>query len=318
VTTTFRLRDGAGTAITNLAAFNRVAFAISGPSSDFGALTPPVITPTAVGGGSSGVLTGPDGAGVFTYTTSATLPASATGTWRIGLEARRNVTVNGATVSEAAPNPVLDFSVDGTAVTARRAVVANEKCDDCHGTFSKDFSVHGNLRNRVEYCVVCHNPNVTDVARRKSAVAGGADPATAAIDLKHLIHKIHRGEELEQQPYLVYGFGAAPKNYTALNFGEVRFPGDLRDCETCHLAGTQTLPLPAGVLPTIESVVNGGAEDVVGSIPPVTDACTSCHDSAMVAAHAETNTTASGAEACSVCHGEGSVVAVSVVHAPPP
>src|SRR5205085_1195448 len=32
-------------------------------------------------------------------------------------------------------------------------------------------------------------------------------------------------------------------------------------------------------------------------------------------AHAETNTTGSGAEACGVCHGEGAVEPVSVVHA---
>jgi OmcA/MtrC family decaheme c-type cytochrome len=155
VTVTFRLKNGDGSVITNLAAFNRVAFALSGPTTDFGATTPPVLTPTAFGGGANGTLTGPDGAGVFTYTTAASLPAAATKTWRIGLEARRNVTVNGQSQSEAVPNPVLDFSVDGSAVVARRTVVANENCSGCHGTFSKDFSVHGNLRNNVDYCAVC-------------------------------------------------------------------------------------------------------------------------------------------------------------------
>ena len=70
-----------------------------------------------------------------------------------------------------------------------------------------------------------------------------------------------------------------------------------------------------GLLPTLETVVNGPNEDVVGSIPPVQNACLACHDSDAAAAHAETNTTGSGAEACAVCHGEGSVEAVSVVHA---
>jgi OmcA/MtrC family decaheme c-type cytochrome len=133
--------------------------------------------------------------------------------------------------------------------------------------------------------------------------------------LKELIHKIHRGEDLEHQPYLVYGFGSAPKNYTANDFGDVRFPGDLRDCEKCHTPGTQLLPLPAGLLPTLETVVSAGSELVVGSIPPITSACTSCHDSEAAAAHADTNTSGSGAEACAVCHGEGSVEAVSEVHA---
>jgi OmcA/MtrC family decaheme c-type cytochrome len=315
---TFRLRDGTGDTIESLAGFDRVAFAVSGPTADFGAHAPPVLTAVAVGGGSSGTLAGPDGDGVFTYVTAAALPAEAAKTWRAGLEARRSTTVNGQAVSEAVPNPVLDFSVDGSPVVARRTVVANEKCGSCHGTFSKDLSVHGNLRNRMEYCVVCHNPSGTDFARRANAVGAGADPATASIDLEQMIHKIHRGDALERPPYLIYGFGSAPKGYTAHDFGEVRFPGDLRDCETCHVAGTQTLPLPPDVLPTLETVVNGGAEQVVGSIPPVTDACTSCHDSDEAVAHARANTTATGAEACAVCHDEGSVAAVSVVHAPEP
>jgi OmcA/MtrC family decaheme c-type cytochrome len=226
--------------------------------------------------------------------------------------------VNGQSVSEALQNPVLDFSVDGSAVVARRKVVEQEKCSGCHGTFSKDFSIHGNLRNQVEYCIVCHNPNETDGARRKNAVAGGADPDTNPITFKEMIHKIHRGEELERQPYIVYGFGAAPKNYGANDFGEVRFPGDLRDCETCHATGTQLLPLDAGLLPTVQSTIVAGVEQVTGHVAPITNACTSCHDSDAVAAHAETNTTASGAEACAVCHGEGAVAAVSVVHAVAP
>jgi OmcA/MtrC family decaheme c-type cytochrome len=133
-----------------------------------------------------------------------------------------------------------------------------------------------------------------------------------------MIHKIHRGEDLQRQPYIVYGFGAAPKNYGANDFGEVRFPGDLRDCETCHATGTQLLPLDAGLLPTVQSTIVGGVEQVTGHVAPITNACTSCHDSDAVAAHAETNTTASGAEACAVCHGEGAVAAVSVVHAVAP
>ncbi len=315
VTVTFRLRNGDGSVVTNVPSFNLVRFSLSGPTTDFGATTPPILTVTAVGGGATGSLTGPDGAGVFTYTTSANLPNAAAKTWRIGLEARRTVSVNGQNVNEPVQNPVLDFSVDGSAVVARRTVVTQENCSGCHGTFSKDFSVHGGSRNRVEYCVICHNPSVTDFERRKNAIAGGADPTDSTIVFKELIHKIHRGEDLEKQPYIVYGFGGAPKNYTAHDFGEVRFPGDLRDCETCHAPGTQFVPLPSGVRPTLQTVVNGGTEQVVGDVPPVTSACTSCHDSDAAAAHAETNTTGSGAEACAVCHGEGSAEAVSEVHA---
>jgi OmcA/MtrC family decaheme c-type cytochrome len=312
----FRLRDGAGNPLTMFTGLNRIGFAISGSTTDYGGASTPLISPTAFGGGATGTLVGPDGIGLATYTTSTNLPADASGTWAVGLEARRSVTVNGVSVSEAAiPNPILTFSVDGSAVKARRMVVDGADCSNCHGTFSKDFSIHGNLRNNVQYCPLCHNASVTDFGRRKSAVASGADANDQPIVLKHLIHKIHRGEALETQPYIVYGFGAAPKNYTAIDFGDVRFPGDLRNCSACHSGTTYQLPLPAGVLPTVHSIVSGGVETVVDHVPPTQDACLACHDSDAAAAHAATNTTGSGGEACAVCHGEGAVAAVSTVHA---
>jgi hypothetical protein len=75
------------------------------------------------------------------------------------------------------------------------------------------------------------------------------------------------------------------------------------------------LPLPAGVLPTIQSVVDMGMELVTGSIPPIQDACLTCHGSTAAVAHAQSNTAPSGEEGCAVCHGEGRDAAVSVVHA---
>ena len=69
-------------------------------------------------------------------------------------------------------------------------------------------------------------------------------------------------------------------------------------------------------LTSITGMTPGTAVEVAaGSISPITDACTSCHDSAEARAHAETNTTSSGAEACVVCHGEDSIAPVSEVHA---
>jgi len=310
VTVTFRLTDDAGTPLTSLAGLSTLALAISGPSSDFGALTPPVTTPAIIGSSADGMLTGPDGSGVFTYTTTVAngIPAGGTGTWRVGMEARRNVTINGQTVQEAIQNVVRDFSVDASAVVPRRAVVDQAKCASCHGVFSQGFSVHGNLRNRVEYCVVCHNPNMTDVARRIGV--SGADPATEPIVLKHLLHKVHTGEMLTEQPYVVYGF-----NGSVNNFGEVRFPGTRADCEQCHMPETQLLPLPPDALPTRQSEIMAGVDTPVGSTPPIQDACLSCHDAASTAAHAATNTAPGGVEACATCHGEGRTFAVSTVHA---
>ena len=148
-----------------------------------------------------------------------------------------------------------------------------------------------------------------------NAIAGGADPTTEPIAFKHLIHKLHRGDALENRPYIVYGFGSSPKNYSAHDFAEVRFPGDLRNCATCHTGSTYLLPLPSGVRPTLESIVTGGVETVTGETPAIQDACLACHDGDAAAAHAEVNTTPSGAEACAVCHGEDGIEPVSGVHA---
>jgi OmcA/MtrC family decaheme c-type cytochrome len=320
LTIQFRLTDDQGTPLMTVVGLNRVALAASGPSSDFGGASNPLVTATIAGGGASGTLMGPDGAGVFTYTTATNLPADAEGTWRVGLEARRSVSLVDAdgsptptrNVNEAIQNPVFDFSVDGSEVEPRRTVVDIESCGTCHGVFSETFSIHGNLRNQIEYCVVCHNPNESDFAQRRNAV--GATQVNESINLKHLLHKIHTGEELAEKPYIIYGFGAAPHD-----FSEVLYPGDLRNCDACHVGDSQTLPLPAGLLPTAitEIDTSGGpaVEVQIGSIPPIRDACLTCHGGDAAAAHAETNTTAGGAEACAVCHGEGSSEAVSAVHA---
>jgi len=322
VTFTFRFQNGDGSPVTSLAEFNRLALNMSGPTTDFGGFTPPFVSENVPAAG--GVLTGPDGAGVFTYVTAAKLPAGAEGSWRIGMEARRPVTIfdpdaNPIAVNESPVNPIRDFSVDGSPVAPRRTIVTQARCERCHGPFSRGFSVHGGPRDTVEYCVICHNPRMSDFGRRKNAIGVGADPETEPIGLEHLLHKIHSGEELTQHPYVVYGFGSGANGFTPYDFAEVRFPGDRRNCAGCHVGGSELLPLPAGLLPTIESFVDvsGGpaVETVTGGIPPVQDACLACHDSADAAAHAETNTTASGAEACAVCHGEGSMAAVSEVHA---
>jgi OmcA/MtrC family decaheme c-type cytochrome len=232
------------------------------------------------------------------------------------------VPISAKTATEAAVNTVVTFTVDDSTALARRVVVEDQNCGACHGEFSKDFSIHGNLRNQTQYCVMCHNPNHSDAARRRrdaDAVARGEQ--TASVDFKRMIHKIHTGEELEQKPYLIYGFGAAPPQgtgYTIHDFAEVRFPGDRRICTTCHALGTYLLPpYPGTALGTRVAHLDPATGDEVedGRLGAIRSVCTTCHDGTDAVAHAETMTAASGDEACAVCHEEGRAFPVSELHA---
>jgi len=315
----FKISDDQGTALTDLSGFNRVAFTLSGPTSDYATM----IGATAVGGGAGGTLSGPNGEGVFTYTLANPLPADADGTWAIGLEARRPAVLDApmgeeVDVNEAAQNTVVTFQVGSGSAEVRRMVVDDMNCQSCHGVFSKGFSIHGNLRNRVEYCVLCHNPNATDVGRRsRDADAVAAGDSTASIDFKVMIHKIHTGEELNQKPYIVYGFGPAPANFTKHDFAEVLFPGDRRNCEKCHLEGTQLLPpFPAEALGPVIAHLDPetGMQIIDGRQGPIGAVCGACHDSDAAQAHIETQTAMAGGESCEVCHAEGREFATSFEH----
>ena len=317
-TITFTVANDAGTPVRDLTTLGSLSFNYAGPTTDYTTL----LSGNPLGSSPTGVLVGPDAQGAFQFTPNAAIPADAHGTWSLGAESRRTVQLTSqVSTTEAAVNPVVTFTVDDSAALPRRTVVDAQLCGNCHGEFSKDFSIHGGLRNQPEYCVLCHNSTRSDVDRRKrdpAQVAAGAD--TATIDFKVLIHKIHRGENLEQQPYLVYGFGPSPPGYTAHDFGEVLFPGDLRDCGSCHVDDSQLIPpYPGTALPTLRTKLDPATGNAVPADPPQTGpvaaVCTACHDSEAAIAHAETQTSPDGVESCPVCHAEGRDQAISELHA---
>ena len=238
------------------------------------------------------------GDGSFRYTYKAKIPAEATGTYAFGLEGYVMETLEGVTdpVRVAGFNPVTYMALDGGNPAARRQLVDREKCNACH----KNLALHGTIRQNTEYCVLCHNPMATDEVRRPAE----AMPPTS-INFRVLIHRIHRGEELAQKPFIVYGFGGQP-----IDFSNIFFPGNLAACETCHLPGTYDLPLPGGV----ESTTVLQAGQVVSSTQPIRSVCTACHDSTAVSGHIELATTATGLETCEVCHGAGREFDVTKVH----
>ena len=104
------------------------------------------------------------------------------------------------------------FSVDKSAVVARRQVVSTANCASCHVNLG---FVHGGTRGNTQECSICHNPTLTDGTSNQS------------VNMAWQIHSIHRGSDLAN-PYVL----------GTTNYQSVLFPGDLRDCTECHLTGT--------------------------------------------------------------------------------
>lgn len=283
---TFTVKNKAGDSIrpNQMTALSLV---LAGPTSDYAsAVSESALAATDTGGGR------------FSYTFNAAIPATARGSFSIGMEGYRNATLvtgtrNELTVRDAGLNMVKTFSVDGSAVQARRTVVAVEKCNGCH----EFLSLHGSNRNQIEQCVLCHNPNGNDSARRPA----GRNPPES-INFATMIHRIHSGEEQTRQ-FSIFGFGNVEHNYN-----EAGYPGILSACSQCHVGTSYQLPLTGDRLPVNDP------RHYVTKPGPEAAACTTCHGSKEAAVHGAINTNEI-AEGCSTCHGPAGEFSVDRVHA---
>ncbi len=278
----FRVTNDAGAPLEP-SSFNRFRFNLAGPSTDYAGQVR-----------ESGPLTDSvpfeDG---YTYTFEATIPEGATGTWAIGHESRRDAVLNAGTTEEfgiresSGENALFYFGVTDSEPLARRTVVDQEKCHRCHEL----LSFHGGQRHSVQYCVTCHNANATDDDGQ-------------GIHFKYLIHRVHRGRDLTRD-FIIDDH----------NFKGLRFPGDLRDCESCHVNESYTIAEENGEFPLLPDLLSTvTTADLFSPMPPITSACLGCHDSVAAAAHAYTQIAPFG-EACGGCHGRGAEFAVERVHA---
>jgi OmcA/MtrC family decaheme c-type cytochrome len=283
-TVTFTVTDNSKQ-IVDISKISSLSLILTGPTTDYNGYTSE--------NARTATLTG----GQYVYTFSAAIPAGATGSYAVAIEGYNNVTIYPGTpvqqtVRDVGYNQVYYFSVDGSKVAPRRAVVSGALCNTCH----EKLMVHGGFRQNIEYCTVCHNPGVTDVSMR----AKGDTPES--INFKTMIHKIHTGAELKTQ-FTVMGHGNSVNN-----FNDVGYPGDRRDCQQCHLANTNLVPLPAG------TIGQAAPRDYITTQGATTAACLSCHDTKAAAAHALINTSSTLGESCEACHSTGMQAGVDKVH----
>ncbi|HSN52304.1 MAG TPA: OmcA/MtrC family decaheme c-type cytochrome [Woeseiaceae bacterium] len=268
---------------------------------------------TACGGASTD-----NGDGTFTVTSPTAVPAGTTGTLAVTIDGHPAVDINGTIERIAVTNAVAYSPVTDATAQPRRNAIAIERCDQCHN----QLSIHGNNRtDEPEVCVVCHNPNATDVNRRNPPCSDDLGADDVPIDFKRMIHRIH-ASGATGVPYGVCGFGNSSHVF------DVTYPGHLNNCEGCHEPGGYYPVDPAAVLGTTVSVGADPAsplDDVV--ISPNASVCSSCHVSSLAKTHMEQNGAdfaatkaadstliSSGVESCQLCHGAGRSAGVDEVH----
>ena len=284
-TVTFSL--GSKNSPLNPAELNRLRFSISGPNEDFDFYVSETVGENAVQNGEN-----------WTYMFNARIPFDASGSYTLGVEGRNMIDIDFGhdeieTEEDQAQDSILGFAVTDSVAVDRRAVVSDEKCESCH----LNLSLHGGNRNNADYCTTCHQPALTDAVVRPVGEGPGE-----SVHMKFMIHKIHRGSEL-QNGYVVYGYRSSLHDYS-----HIEYTGDLRDCDTCHVNNSQQVPVADGALPTITNYAWWTP------MAPQAAACLSCHDDDDSAAHAYSNTAFFG-ESCSTCHGVGKDDSVDKVHA---
>jgi OmcA/MtrC family decaheme c-type cytochrome len=263
------------------------------------------------------------------YVASATLPTQAKGTGIAAIEGHPAWAVDVGGLPATAPVPVKNaykyFGITDSTIVPRREIVDFNKCKVCHdGTDIPRLSLHGSNRTEeLHVCVICHNPNQTDIPFRKTG-------AEESVDFKRMVHGIHAGG-MRRNPLVIIGRGSSVNDFSG-----VRFPANLANCLKCHIdrpgQGTYQIPLASSVLGSVINTKStlGGAIDVNPAndlkITPVASVCSSCHDSAKAIYHMKSKGKAgfgvlqsqidSGSyrERCVSCHGPGKDKDVRRVH----
>lgn len=176
-----------------------------------------------------------DGYYTYTFSTNITDPAKTSGvtfepnrTHRVAIQ----LSYTNAAGETVLVNPYFDVTFDAngnsvavTDASKTRVMADVSSCNSCH----EKLALHGGGRVDVQYCVICHNPGTTD------ANSGNV------LTMQTMVHKIHAGRLLATKAggenYTIWGYGSAK-----LDFSEVGFPQDLRNCTKCHSGDNPKTP----------------------------------------------------------------------------
>jgi OmcA/MtrC family decaheme c-type cytochrome len=305
----------------------------------------------------SGTLAGPDASGYYTATIvgANVFPAGAT-MRTVALQGTFSQITAPGTATAPIARQTLSVVQTATGDTPRRSVIDSNKCGNCH----EWFIGHGGSRiiglgsSGTSVCVLCHNPAKKTSGRGIADASLLAYPFTASDNailadwgfdktqpsaalafpqtsnnLKDMIHGIHAADD-RTNPFRDVR-DRLPSAITLINGSEIGFPGVLKDCQLCHIAGTYS-GVPANTLVSTQEADNGvflngtsrTSADAKAALAkpnpldkvttPFAAACVSCHDGAAAKAHIASNggqilvvrsSQNAAGEACAVCHGAG-------------
>lgn len=288
----FRLEDGAGAALDKSGRLTtgtvEVAFALGqlartagGEPGQYTAYTTRVQSAGGVdavqaavdAGGTLEVVDVRRGAYRYTFASSVATRDPALIQTVVGYAIRRVGT------SQVIGSAVRSFSAVGP-VPAPRTVVSDARCTSCHGALDG----HGGRYVAVEQCALCHTPQ-------------SSDPDTGnTVDLRVMIHKIHRGAEL---PSVIGGTPYRLVGRSTHDFSTVEFPQNIARCAACH----------------------EGAQGDYWKTRTTMAACTSCHDNISFQTPVPPGKVLHGGGVqpsdapCAVCHpATGSIAGVADTH----
>ncbi len=184
--------------------------------------------------------------------------------------------------ADGTATPVTVSATDKT-LKPYRKVADKASCNECH----KKLDMHGGSRADPNVCVMCHNPGSTDF------------DSNNPIDLKLMVHKLHRGENLTKD-YRVRDVVA----FDSTTGKGIPYPQDIRNCVKCHDGSASArhktadgdnwmnkpsrnacgachdgIDFATGTGTTIKGVATGHG----GGIQLSDSACSTCHSAAYIA-----------------------------------